>query len=199
MLAPTGFSQAPPFGREVLSLNLHGLTEKWEGWEWVHPTPPAGGPWGLVQGVHTKTPTQSWHILMLPFPKYTLASATDLPSSPPCSIGGAYPFLTWFNWEQTFTSTASLPVTLYCEQCLSPSQGPTQVSLTLAATPGLQESGVDWLQAISRVHGGKQSPTAALPLLPVHPTRMSSHYNFTRAEKEQSLSLDQLMGAYWHP
>ena len=46
---------------------------------------------------------------------------------------------------------------------------------------------------------GKQSPTAALPLLPAHPTRKYSHYNFTRAEKEQGLSLDELVGAYWHP
>ena len=107
------------------------------------------------------------------FPKYMLASATELTSSPPGSYGlatgGAYQFPTLFNWEQTFTSLASLPVTLYCEQCLSPSQGLTQVSLTLPASPGLQEPGVDWSQAISRVHGGKPEPYCS-PTTPPSPS-----------------------------
>ena len=152
------------------------------------PHTPSQGAVRTGAGVHTKHPAQPWHIRPLPLPRLHAGSWhwPPLPTRFMCASHWRRLSVSNFvNREQTCTSATSFPVTLYCEQWLSPSQGLTQVSLSLAASTGPQDSGVDWSQAISPISGEQTEPFCS-PTPPPSPTcQKVLHYNLTRAEKEQ--------------
>lgn len=198
----SGFSQAPPSGREVdlprspwwphCEMGRMGM---------VPPHTPSQGAMRTGAGGTHQAPSPVPGTYLCSFsPKYMLASATELTSSPPGSYGlatgGAYQF------RLCLTESKHSPAWLPCQWPLCvgsafhlPKDWPRSAWPCQHPLDSKSLGLTDHRLFVSMV--GNQSPTAALPssqpILPECPP----HYNYTRAEGAGLVG--PAREDYWHP